>query len=324
MILLLLWALLVVALAIEEKSMHIRRFHVKEILDRSKLELKSYYFGKNIVIDNVTRTTSFSCGSLFQTTLDSQNLGVWPPLISPGRHMKAFTLDGKVDLIHWYMDFEKQNNGEGYVWMVDDVESIRLNDTCYEWNRFCLLSMAKYARYIVNKRGAVIGSQTPWAEAMLLEIGAKHITTIEYMEITTDHPQLSTKTPFSLAKEYLSLSQKQREEQYNYDFIFTFSSIEHDGLGRYGEPVNPYADLETVARIFCLLKPGGLLFLGMPTGYDMIFFNSHRIYGKYRMQLILSMQWEFIDILGATYSLDDVSKIGLTEQPIWILRKPMI
>jgi hypothetical protein len=38
--------------------------------------------------------------------------------------------------------------------------------------------------------------------------------------------------------------------------------VEHDGLGRYGDPINPFGDLESIARARCLLKHGGILFLG--------------------------------------------------------------
>ena len=38
--------------------------------------------------------------------------------------------------------------------------------------------------------------------------------------------------------------------------MVTFSSIEHSGLGRYGDSLNPWGDLITMAQSWCLLKPG--------------------------------------------------------------------
>jgi hypothetical protein len=38
----------------------------------------------------------------------------------------------------------------------------------------------------------VIGSQKPWIETILLNRGAKNITTFDYVKITSDHPQVST------------------------------------------------------------------------------------------------------------------------------------
>ena len=36
----------------------------------------------------------------------------------------------------------------------------------------------------------MIGSETPWVEAILLAVGAKHVTTVEYNRIISTHPQV--------------------------------------------------------------------------------------------------------------------------------------
>ena len=61
-----------------------------------------------------------------------------------------------------------------------------------------------------------------------------------------------------------------------FDTAFSYSSIEHAGLGRYGDPLNPYADIEAVAQVACLLKPGGIFFLGFGIGRDKLEWNAHR------------------------------------------------
>ena len=53
-----------------------------------------------------------------------------------------------------------------------------------------------------------------------------------------------------------------------FDAVVTVSSLEHSGLGRYGDPVNPWADLIAMARSWCITKPGGKMFIGVPTGPD--------------------------------------------------------
>jgi len=40
----------------------------------------------------------------------------------------------------------------------------------------------------------------------------------------------------------LSSMQERLESLYLFDMVFSFSSIEHDGLGRYGDPLNPNGD----------------------------------------------------------------------------------
>ena len=39
--------------------------------------------------------------------------------------------------------------------------------------------------------------------------------------------------------------------------MITYSSLEHSGLGRYGDSLNPWGDLITMAKAWCLLKPKG-------------------------------------------------------------------
>ena len=48
---------------------------------------------------------------------------------------------------------------------------------------------------------------------------------------------------------------------------------------RYGDQLNPWGDLIAMARSWCLVKPGGHALVGLPSGEEVIGFNSHRIYG---------------------------------------------
>ena len=69
--------------------------------------------------------------------------------------------------------------------------------------------------------------------------------------------------------------------------MWSYSSIEHDGLGRYHDSFNPYGDFQTMVKMSCILKPGGLLFLGVPiSAVDYLQFNLHRIYGPSRLPLL--------------------------------------
>jgi hypothetical protein len=87
--------------------------------------------------------------------------------------------------------------------------------------------------------------------------------------------------------------------------------------------MNPFADLESIARTHCLLKPNGLFFLGIEVGPDAIIYNAHRVYGKLRMSLILQ-NWIPADIIGALWRVNDLSHLDATfsySQPIWVLKK---
>lgn len=55
-------------------------------------------------------------------------------------------------------------------------------------------------------------------------------------------------------------------------------SLEHFGLGRYGDPVDPEACFKCFEQMQKKLKKGGKLFIALPIGQDGIAFNAHRIF----------------------------------------------
>jgi len=54
--------------------------------------------------------------------------------------------------------------------------------------------------------------------------------------------------------------------------------VEHIGLGRYGDPIDPDGDLKAIAELGRVLAPGGSLLLVVPVGRPRVIFNAHRIY----------------------------------------------
>lgn len=152
---------------------------------------------------------------------------------------------------------------------------------------------------------AVFGSRTPWYETMCLHYGA-HPTIIEYNPIISEHPDI----------EFMSVSEAQALESPQFDCGVSISSFEHDGLGRYGDPIDPDGDLKAMEMAARLIRPGGLLFLSVPVGSDRVVFNPHRVYGRKRLPLLLK-GWEAI----AKFGLRDEDMDGSGDiQPILVLR----
>jgi hypothetical protein len=60
----------------------------------------------------------------------------------------------------------------------------------------------------------------------------------------------------------------------------------HDRLmpGRYGDPFNPWGDLMSVGRAWCVTKPNGKLLNAVPyeDEGDRVVYNAHRVYGPRR------------------------------------------
>lgn len=53
--------------------------------------------------------------------------------------------------------------------------------------------------------------------------------------------------------------------------------IEHIGLGRYGDPLDPDGSLKALAELQRVVAPGGDLYLGVPIGRERVCFNAHRV-----------------------------------------------
>ena len=54
--------------------------------------------------------------------------------------------------------------------------------------------------------------------------------------------------------------------------------VEHIGLGRYGDPLDPGGDLKAMRELARVLAPGGTLIFVVPVGKPKIVFNAHRTY----------------------------------------------
>lgn len=55
-------------------------------------------------------------------------------------------------------------------------------------------------------------------------------------------------------------------------------TIEHIGLGRYGDEIDPQGDTRSINELKRVLMPGGDLLFATPVGKPKIEFNAHRIY----------------------------------------------
>ena len=54
--------------------------------------------------------------------------------------------------------------------------------------------------------------------------------------------------------------------------------IEHIGLGRYGDPVDPEGSWKAARELSRVLAPQGRLLIGVPTGRERVCFDAHRIF----------------------------------------------
>ena len=72
-----------------------------------------------------------------------------------------------------------------------------------------------------------------------------------------------------------------------FDIILDASTMEHCGLGRYNDPIDPAGDLKAMARLRGWMKPESLHILTIPIGQDAVVGSWHRVYGPERLPRLL-------------------------------------
>ncbi len=73
----------------------------------------------------------------------------------------------------------------------------------------------------------------------------------------------------------------------SFGLIINCSTIEHLGLGRYGDRYDAQADLDGMRQLRSLLKTDGVLLMTVPVGIDAVYPRVHRVYGRTRLPLLL-------------------------------------
>jgi hypothetical protein len=70
------------------------------------------------------------------------------------------------------------------------------------------------------------------------------------------------------------------------DSVASLSSLhvlEHVGLGRYGDPIDPNGYRLAAAELTRILAPGGTLLVGTPVGRERLCFDAHRVFDPQRI-----------------------------------------
>lgn len=62
------------------------------------------------------------------------------------------------------------------------------------------------------------------------------------------------------------------------DSLSSLHALEHFGLGRYGDPVDPQGYKTGLANMARMLKSGGVFYLAVPIGRECVEFNAHRVF----------------------------------------------
>jgi hypothetical protein len=213
----------------------------------------------------------------------------------PSELVHEYTMNGKIPILKWYINGINDLNNQ--LWTKEYLDNFLNNFTSIKIKNgshgvepypgaalWILKAIEKYN--INNKKVAVIGTLVPWIEAILLNFN-NIVTTVEYNVPEVEYNNLNAISYWDFQK-----------TSNMYDCIITYSSVEHSGLGRYGDPLDPNGDIKTMQDIHKNLITNGILIWGAPVGHDALVWNAHRIYGKIRMPVLFNgfRELEWIDV----------------------------
>lgn len=74
--------------------------------------------------------------------------------------------------------------------------------------------------------------------------------------------------------------------QSSVDLVSLISTLEHVGLGRYGDEIAVDGDILSMKEMLRILKPGGYVVLTIPYGYPTVVYNLHRVYDIGRLSKV--------------------------------------
>lgn len=230
----------------------------------------------------------------------------------PTNLLRKFTMGGLVPVAEWWFDEVHADYSANY--SPDNIAKlrsmIRQRQTNYYMRTDTWLYEAMSKFPVKDKSVLVYGSENPWYEVMAQEFGAKEVVVCEYNDRDGSNVGVKYLKPHELGD---------RE----FDCAFSISSFEHDGLGRYGDPLNPYGDFDAMLAAKKSVRAGGLMFLAVPVGSDMLVWNAHRVYGQFRLPALFSY-WQLEGSFGFSES-DYAMKFGditgtSCHQPVFVLR----
>ncbi|HSX11027.1 MAG TPA: DUF268 domain-containing protein [Chlamydiales bacterium] len=238
----------------------------------------------------------------------AQIIAAEPPRTVPPNQWAEFTLNGQIPIFSCYRN-DSYPPEHPIVYDFETVEQLKQKALAKERNYYgetdTFLYAALEAYPIRGKTVAIMGSNIPWYEAIVLAYGGKPVT-IEYNRIVSTHSDLTVMT----VDDYDAHPEM-------FDAVISISSYEHDGLGRYGDPIDPRGDLKAMERTKKMLRPEGVLFLAVPIGRDLLAWNVHRVYGTKRFPILIE-GWEIVHSFG--FQESDFQRDEQGFQPVFVLK----
>jgi SAM-dependent methyltransferase len=191
---------------------------------------------------------------------------------------------------------------EYYPCLLDNVMFTPLDPTYFfqdSWAAKHIFSLAPDHLYDVGSSAKTIGILSQFTP----------ITMVDIRPLTLTLPNL-----FFIEGSILELP----FEDSSIGFLSSLCVIEHIGLGRYGDPIDPFGSEKAIAEIKRVLKIGGVFLFSVPVDSEnKVYFNAHRAFTReYVLELfddfqLLDEKYHYGQKMYDSYSKDNGFGTGM-------------
>ena len=138
--------------------------------------------------------------------------------------------------------------------------------------------------------------------------------TVEVLDIRDSPPQLHPNIVFRQG----DLTRPESSNVGTTPSLSCLHTIEHIGLGRYGDAIDPEGHRRALSGLASMLQAGGVLYLSAPVGRRRTVFNAHRVFSPFDLPEIAAEHclelesFDFIDdggVLHVGANLEDASTL---------------
>ena len=238
-----------------------------------------------------------------------------PPTLPPKSLYREYTLDGKIPMIMQYYNHSGNSGNPPHFTESQYKEFFsNLDNNIFKYYR----DEGKAFFEVIKKYDFSGKNVTIWGladmnlDAFSLWAGANKVYVVEYNKPIIEHEKISVFNTSEFESQNIQS-----------DIAISYSSFEHDGLGRYGDPLNPNGDIIAMQHAHEHLSDDGILLLGVPLGVDCLVWNAHRIYGKMRLPRLLQ-NYKLLDVFSVYDSSNSISfekGLNIHKQGILVLKK---
>jgi hypothetical protein len=133
-----------------------------------------------------------------------------------------------------------------------------------------------------------------------------HVASFREIEVFDVRP-ITSNIPGIVFKQ-ADLMQPAAREPYC-DSLSCLHALEHFGLGRYGDPIDPHGSENGLKNMAALLQSGGTLYLSVPIGIERVEFNANRVFDPRKLITLAAQEALELQSLTAISSAGQIEEV---------------